>query len=260
MTQAREHNKRTVETPENLNAQVSRPDESYLQHSFLQLQRRAGNHAVVNLLATQGLVQRKCSTCTGTTKCAACEEEERTVQRKQKNVSVLSSTSPRIQRAPASPDAATTEPTPAEAAGRLIVEDDVASVEPGQMRKSEFLEQLRSTVCITADEALKEVGQSTAGCPYIEQWLSYYAEQTPGHIERALRKFAPEANTATSAHDYIPAISNRVRQAVQTWAQTGEVPDELAGMLSGGMLGGMGGILGGIGSAIGGAISAIVAQ
>ena len=256
MTQARDLNKRTVETLENGNAQAHQP-EPHWQHSFLQLQRRAGNHAVVNLLASQGLVQRKCSTCNGTSKCAACEEEERTAQRREKNVSVISSTTPRIQRSPISPVATTTQPAPAEAVGPLIVEDDAAGVEPGQMRKSEFLEQLRSTVCITADEALKEVGQSTAGCPYIEQWLSYYAEQTPAHIERALRKFAPEANNATSAHDYIPAISNRVRQAVQTWAQTGEVPEELAGMLSGGMFGGMAGMLGGIGSAIGGAISAI---
>jgi hypothetical protein len=254
MTQARELNKKAVETAESGNVQVQQPEESHWQHSFLQLQRRAGNRAVVNLLARQGMVQRKCSTCTGTTKCASCEEEERTVRRKEKN---LSSTAPRIQRAPASPDAATAEPTASEAVGPLLVEDDAASVGPGQMRKSEFLEQLRSTVCSTADEALKEVGQSTEGCPYIEQWLSYYAEQTPAHIERALRKFAPEANMATSAHDYIPAVSNRVRQAVQTWSQTGEVPEELAGMMSGGMLGGMGGLLGGIGSAIGGAISAI---
>ena len=254
MTQARELNKKAVETTENGNVQVQQPDESHWQHSFLQLQRRAGNQAVVNLLATQGLVQKKCSTCTATTKCASCEEEEERVQRKEKNGSVLSSTSRQIQRAP---DTATTEPAPTEAVGPLIVEDDAASVAPGQMRKSEFLEQLRSTVCSTADAALKEVGQSTEGCPYIEQWLGYYAEQTPAHIERALRKFAPEANTATSAHDYIPAVSNRVRQAVQTWAQTGEVPEELAGMMSGGMLGGIGGLLGGIGSAIGGAISAI---
>jgi hypothetical protein len=123
------------------------------------------------------------------------------------------------------------------------------------MRKSEFLEQLRSTVCTTTDAALKEAGQSTEGCPYIEQWLSYYTEQSPAHIERALRKYAPEAASAVAANDYIPAVSNRVRQAVETWVRTGEitgVPDELAGALSG-----QGAMLGGIGSAIGGAISAI---
>ena len=56
--------------------------------------------------------------------------------------------------------------------------------------------------------------------------------------------------------DYIPAVSNRVREAVQRWARTGEVtgvPPELASMLPGG---GMLGALAGIGSAIGGALSA----
>ena len=143
----------------------------------------------------------------------------------------------------------------------MIVEDDAATIEPGQMRKSEFLEQLRSTVCTTTDAALKEAGQSTEGCPYIEQWLSYYTEQSPAHIERALRKYAPEAATVVTASDYIPAISNRVRRAVETWVRTGEitgVPDELAGMLSGGgALGAVAGVLSDIGSAIGGAISAV---
>jgi len=74
MTQARELNKKAVETPESGNVRVQQPEESHWQHSFLQLQRRAGNQAVVKLLATQGLVQRKCSTCSATTKCAACEE------------------------------------------------------------------------------------------------------------------------------------------------------------------------------------------
>jgi hypothetical protein len=121
---------------------------------------------------------------------------------------------------------------------------------------------LRSSVCTTADEALAEAGQSTAGCPYIEKWLSYYADQPPAHVERALRKYAPEAAAATSARDYIPAVSNRVRRGVETWAKTGEitgVPDELKDMLTGpgAALGAIGGMLGSIGSAIGGAVTAV---
>src|ERR1700754_1386928 len=199
-------------------------------NSLLQLQRRAGNRAVVNLFEGAS----------------------------------LSSAAPRLQRAPNNGASPAPETTPAEpaASGPLIVEDDAATVGPGQMRKSEFLDQLRSAVCTTADAALAEVGQSTAGCPYIEQWLSYYSDQEPAHIERALRKYAPEANSAATAADYIPAVSNRVREGVQRWARTGEitgVPDELQGMLSGGggALGAVAGVLGGIGSAIGGAISAV---
>lgn len=165
----------------------------------------------------------------------------------------------RIQRAPLNSEPAGTR---AATPGGLIVDDDAATVAPGQMRKMEFLGQMRSTVCATADEALKAAGETTEGCPYIEKWLAYYEDQEPAHIERALRKYAPEAATAVSARDYIPAVSNRVRRAVETWAETGEitgVPDELAGMMSGpgAMLGAIAGVLGSIGSAIGSAFSSI---
>jgi hypothetical protein len=261
------------------------------------MQRLVGNRAVVNLLegrslvqtklrtsepgdqleqeadlaslqmlssAPVGLIQRKCGTCSPTSKCASCEEEE-TLQRKPGIVS--STTAPHIQRAAKDGDSAShvgpgaAEPEAA-ATGPLIVEDDAATMAPGQRRKSEFLEQLRSAVCTTADEALAAAGQSTEGCPYIEQWLSYYENQEPAHIERALRKYAPEAAAATSARDYIPAVSNRVRRGVETWAKTGEitgVPDELKDMLTGpgAALGAIGGMLGSIGSAIGGAVTAV---
>ena len=229
--------RKTAEPPERRKQEEYRSDEFSSQLSFLQLQRRAGNRAVLDLLAAQ-------------------------VPRNGKDVS-LSSTSPHIQRAPDN-GGPTPESEPASASsGSFIVEDDAANVGPGQMRKSEFLEQLRSAVCTTADEALAEAGQSTEGCPYIEKWLSYYADQEAAHVERALRKYAPEASAATSAQDIIPAVSNRVRRAVVTWARTGEitdVPPELAGMLPTagalGALGSIGGALAGIGSAVGSAIGA----
>src|SRR6266850_2109924 len=241
--------------------------------------------------APSRIVQRKCAACSSAAKCTACAEEEETVQRKPKSASVisfagpvvqlkaknstvLSSTAPQIQRAPingestiaTTPDVAPEPAAVTSAAGPLIVEDDAASVSPGQVRKTEFLEQLRSTVCSTTDEALKEAGQSAEGCPYIEKWLDYYSGQEPAHIERALRKYAPEAASATSARDIISAVSNRVRVAVDRWATTGEitgVPPEMAARLPGaggglGAIAGMiGGALSGIGSAIGGAVSAV---
>ena len=302
MKQARNTKEQSAEPLERGKREEYQADELSRPHSLLQLQRLAGNRAVLHLMDSRGLqtklrisepadeheheadraaeqvlhlsqapsgvVQRKCADCSPGAKCAACEEEEGKVQRKPKHASVVLSTTPQIQRAPrngdsGAPDGAS-EPATA-TAGFLIVDDDAATVAPGQMRKSDFLEQLRSTVCATADEALKEANQTTEGCPYIEKWLGYYAEQEPAHIERALRKYAPEAVMATSARDYIPAVSNRVRRGVATWARTGEVPDlppELAGMLpgAGGSLGAIAGMIGGavagIGSAIGGAVSA----
>ena len=208
--------KQLARKPRGASRTSEREDSQPRLHPILQMQQKAGNRAVVQL---------------------------------------LNESPTQIQRAPLDGQA---EPAPAPAAtGALIVADDAATVGPGQMRKSEFLAQLRSTVCTTADEALKEAGESTEGCPYIEQWLAYYTDQEPAHIERALRKYAPEAATATSASDYIPAVSNRVRRAVENWASTGEVtgvPEELAGMLPGA---GLGGALSAIGGAIGSVFSGI---
>lgn len=223
-------------------------------HPVLQLQRLAGNQAVARLFGSDDRNDLPVQTLTLRPALGGA------AQRKEKSNGALTATTPHVQRAEndGGPDP---EGAPARA---LIVNDDAATLAPGQMRKSEFLEQLRSTVCTTADAALAEAGQSTAGCPYIERWLSYYADQEPAHIERALRKYAPEANNAATAADYIPAVSNRVREAVQRWARTGEltdVPPELAEMMSGGgMLGalaGIGGAFSAAAGAIGGAFSSI---
>lgn len=309
MAQRQEKSKRPSDADQRM-AENRQPDSTLEMHPLLRLQRYAGNRAVVGLLESQGwlqtklrsdrtadvpeqetdlsaeqalnftlapklMVQRKCATCTATSKCAECEEEEERVHRKPKDAAagvqlkaLSGSRSPLIQRAPRNGNSTTTPapetaPEPeAATTGPLIVEDEAATVAPGQMRKSEFLEQLRSAVCATADEALAEAGQSAEGCPYIEQWFSYYEDKEPAHIERALRKYAPEAAAATSARDYFPAVSDRVRRGIATWAKTGEitgVPDELKDMLTGpgAALSAIGGMFGSIGSAIGGAVSAV---
>jgi hypothetical protein len=117
-------------------------------------------------------------------------------------------------------------------AGGFIVDDDAAELAPGQMRKSEFMAAVRKAVCSTADEALKSSGQTTEGCPYIEHWISYYADRDAVQVERAARKFAPETVLAQSASDYIPFVAARVHSSVDRWAHTGEVigiPEEGAG-------------------------------
>ena len=272
MTQALNVKNKPAEVVEHNKPERHEQDEAGPLHPVLQLQRSIGNRAVVQLLQSHShlqrkprtdlspssvvMVQRKCSTCTPSAKCAQCEEEEEAVSRKPKSSSL--SAVPSLQRAPLNGNSAATPET----AGALIVDDEASTVSPGQMRKSEFLGDLRSTVCTTADDALKAAGQSTEGCPYIEKWLSYYEEQEPSHIERALRKYAPEAATAGSAREFIAAVNNRVLRAVEKWVETGEVtgvPDELAGMLpgAGGGFGAIAGVLGSIGSAIGSAFSSI---
>ncbi|HEY9435176.1 MAG TPA: DUF4157 domain-containing protein [Blastocatellia bacterium] len=108
-------------------------------------------------------------------------------------------------------------------AAGMIVEDDAQEIGQGQLRKSEFLEELRAAVRAAADAELARVGRSTEGCPYIEQAFERYRNFSGGQLERALRLYAPEAAGATAARDYIPIASERVRQAVAVWARTGRI-------------------------------------
>jgi len=129
----------------------------------------------------------------------------------------------------------------------LIAGDEAEHVESGQMRKSEFLAEVRTAVCATADEGLQASGQTAQGCPWIEYWLSYYGGQDAPHLERALHKFAPAAAGVTSARDYVPIVAARVRQGVDRYAKTGETPDLPDGMADempgGGLLGAAASIL-----------------
>jgi hypothetical protein len=140
----------------------------------------------------------------------------------------------------------------------LIVEDETDQLAPGQMRKSEFLAELRREVCDAADAELKRVGRDTESCPYITRAFAHYQTQDSRRIERGLRRYAPEAKDAKTAQEYIGAVSVRVARAVGVWAETGEVgdvPEELAAEMSGmGWIGGASGLAGMADKAIGGLI------
>lgn len=132
-----------------------------------------------------------------------------------------------VTPAPATKESAAEAATPTP---RLIVEDSVKELAPGQMRKSEFLSQLRSSVCSTAEEALSGTIWSAMGCPWIDHWFAYYSARDSASIERAIRKYAPTTAGATSASDYIPITCNRVRQAIENWSVTGEISGVPEGM------------------------------
>jgi hypothetical protein len=154
----------------------------------------------------------------------------------EKQAAPLSGTEPGVQRMPTNGAAASPEvvPTPApampepaspEATPRagLIVEDEAGELGLGQMRKTEFLDELQRAVCSVADAELAAVDQSIEGCPYIERWIGYYRTRDSQHVERAIRRYAPETAGVTAARDYIPLIGERVRRAVAVWARTGEI-------------------------------------
>lgn len=122
----------------------------------------------------------------------------------------------------------------------LLVDDDVAGAAPGQMRKSDFLAEVRRSVCATADEGLAASGQSSDGCPWIQYWLGYYDGKDASHVESALRKFVPEAGGLTSARDFIPMVASRVRRGVDRYAQNGEISEVPTDIPGSGLLGGFG--------------------
>ena len=168
----------------------------------------------------------------------------------------------KLQRAMDSPAAATeAKSTPTPTGMALVVEDDDQSLQPGQMRKGEFLNKLQISICAAADEELKAVGRTTQTCPYLARWMNHLRMKESAFVERALRKYAPEAGGATKAEAYIAPVTARVRRGVARWAESGEiteVPDELRGQLfAANIVGAIEGAISGIGGTIGRAASAV---
>ena len=232
---------KTAEPSDRAARRVSQPsDELSNVNRVRELQQSAGNQALLGLLV-------------------ASERKAETVQFKRTGLMVQ-----RAARDEAATGQAGLQSEPASkaitAAPSLIVEDDAADVKPEQMRKSEFIAQLRSAVCSTAEQALAGTMWSAMGCPYIERWLDHYSNQPSAYLERALRKYAPETANARSARDYIPLVTQRVRRGIEEWRSTGEVKDLPQEFAAGGMPGAtvsglVGGLLSGVGSAISGLVS-----
>ena len=205
---------------------------------LLELQQSAGNQAMLRLLGTSAVQTKPVNGSHGLMVQRAARDGAETM-----------------------PGPATGDKEPTTAKPALIVEDDAREVKAGQMRKTDFLSQLRTTVCATAEEALAGTMWSAMGCPYIERWLDHYSKQSSEHLERAVRKYAaPDAASARSAQDYIPLVSQRLRRGIQEWKTTGEVSDLPEEFAQGGMPGAtvsglMGTLLSGVGSAISGLVS-----
>ena len=105
----------------------------------------------------------------------------------------------------------------------LLAEDSATDLTPGQMKKSEFLARLRREVAHSVESALAGSGRTTEDCPYLNYWFDFYSRKDSTHIERTIRRYAPDASNATTAGAYISVIARRARQAADTWVRTGEV-------------------------------------
>jgi hypothetical protein len=105
----------------------------------------------------------------------------------------------------------------------FVLDDSAEGPASHQLRKSEFLSQLRVSITRTVEDAVLGTGRSALDCPYIEFWFGYYSTQSVQRINRAIRKYAPESLNATSAAEVIMAISQHAWQAARTWATTGRI-------------------------------------
>jgi hypothetical protein len=93
------------------------------------------------------------------------------------------------------------------------------------MAKTEFLDELEQSVRATAEAALQGTPWSSEKCPYLEYWLRYYRARDSHQIERAIRRYAPNAAGVATAGEYIPLITQRVRRAIAVWSTTGEITE-----------------------------------
>jgi hypothetical protein len=118
--------------------------------------------------------------------------------------------------------------------GGLLVEDDELEVADGQMRKGPFMDLLRELVRTTAEEEVSKAGRSSRDCPYIERMLDQYDRRPVKALEKAIRRWAPEARFAARAVDYLAPVGARLRRGIGEWAQTGRMPADAPDELSGG--------------------------
>ncbi len=160
---------------------------------------------------------------------------------------------------------ATTATTPGASPG-LIVEDNTTDLGSGQMKKSEFLGQLRGPVTGAAEAGLAGTMWSALGSVAVEPWFQYYARQSAQQLERTIQQSVPGSAGITNAGAYIPLVSARVQSAVAEWARTGNVAPGLPAGLpgldipGGGILGGIGSALSSLGSTISSGISSVTSS
>jgi hypothetical protein len=151
-------------------------------------------------------IQRKCAACgsSGGGSCPECEEERLRVQR----------------QAEAGESRVTA----------MLAEDDAEYVAAGQMRKGEFLAQVRSAVCEVVDGVFAGSGRTALDCSYVGRVFPSLENKSAGALESLLRRFGPDLGPSAAATDYIPSILDRVRMSALEWLFTGDITGLPAGL------------------------------
>ena len=213
-------------------------------------------------LVSAPTVQRKCA-CGGDGECDECRRkaavQSADIHRKTNDLSVqrfsLSEDAPGAADSadttgnpPVNADSSNADPSAPSGSPGLIVEDNVTELSSGQMKKSEFLGQLRSPVSDAAQSALEGTAWASLGSVAIDPWFQTYSVQSAAQLERTIQQSVPGSAGVTAASAYIPAVSSQVQSSVAEWARTGVVPPGVPGGLPGA----------GTSSGIGGAVSSLV--
>ena len=130
------------------------------------------------------------------------------------------------------PSGAGTGPNSSTGTG-LIVEDDASNLSPGQMKKSDFLSQLRQPVSDAVRGAPNGSGGEPTGGAAIEPWFQHYAGQGAQELESSIQSSVPGAGKVADAASYVPLVSAQVARAIGDSSTTGTVPPGLPAALPG---------------------------
>lgn len=115
------------------------------------------------------------------------------------------------------------EPGEEDRGGVLIASDDATALLPGQMRKSEFLDEVQEAICGRIEPILAGAGQTSQNCAYLAAVFRFVRRRTAEYIDKTIRQFAPELARAAAAGDYVSRIVERVAESAAEWVRTGEI-------------------------------------
>ncbi len=118
---------------------------------------------------------------------------------------------------------------PAPAGGPIV--DDGSPLGPGQMARSTFMAQARSSLMAMCGEELAVVGRSAEGCPYIQHWLDVYDQKPAAELMRAIQLYSGAGPTGADAGALLGVVVGRVRAArCRTWVASGQISGVPAGV------------------------------
>lgn len=141
------------------------------------------------------------------------------------------------------------QPTADHPAG-LIVEDSTQDLAPGQMKRGQFLSQLRTAVYSTAEQAVASSPMAAVIRPQmnqeIERQFGLYSGLDARSLENTIRQRVPGAAGVAAASAFIPLICEQVRQTIAA-----KLPNEAGQVgVAGSVLGAVGAMAQGVGDVV----------